>query len=172
MFEHLRAHGFDPGPSQRPRMAGAMSAACASPIALFVLERSGAIGWLESAVHAPRAITATAIVVTLVLAGVAYAWTFRRAANDRRGGWMFGMSFGFVVWMITAAVLRALALVALGLPAIGLFGALVLHGAATGLAFPWIHRPLMRRYIGGGTELRAGAPRIATMVRMTSARTS
>ena len=146
MFEHLRAHGFDPGPSQRPRMAGAMSAACASPIALLVLERSGAIAWLEASASAriPRAITATAIVLTLVLAGVAYAQTFRRAANDRRGGWMFGMSFGFVVWMVVAGVLRAAGLVAMGLPAIGLFGALVLHGGATGLVFPWIHRPLMR----------------------------
>lgn len=144
MFEHLRAHGFDPGPSQRPRTAGAMSAAFASPVALVILERSGAVAWLEASARIPRAITATAIVVALVAAGVAYAWTFRRAANDRRGGWMFGMSFGFVVWMVVTAALRAFGVVAIGLPAIGLFGALVLHGAATGLVFPWVHRPLMR----------------------------
>jgi hypothetical protein len=152
MFEHLRAHGFDPGPSQRPRTAGAMSAACASPIALVILERTRAIAWLEASVHAPRAITTSMVVVVLVLAGLAYAWTFRRAANDRRGGWMFGMSFGFVVWMVTAGVLRAAHLVAIGLPAIGLFGGLVLHGAATALVFPYIHRLLMRPVARAGTQ--------------------
>ena len=164
MFEHLRAHGFDPGPSQRPRAAGAMSAACASPVALFILERTGGIAWLQGCVHVPRAITAAIVVAIGVLTGVAYAQTFRRAANDRRGGWMFGMSFGFAVWMLASGVLRAFGLVAIGWPAVGLFGAFVLHGAAMGLVFPWIHRPLMRE-VGRtfGTDWRSAArnPRLA-----------
>src|SRR3954469_9271364 len=120
MFQELRAPGFDPGPRQKPRTAGAMSAACASPIALVILERSGAIAWLGDAVHA-RVLTAFAVVAIVVLTGVAYAQTFRRAANDRRGGWMFGMSFGFATWMLVTGILRAAHLVAIGVPAIGLF---------------------------------------------------
>jgi hypothetical protein len=136
VIEQLRAHGFDPGPSQRPRIAGFIAAGASAPIALFVFARCGDL-------RSPAMVALAALV--LLFEGVLYGQIFRRAANDRRGGWMFGMSFGFAVWTATVALLRASSTHPTGLAAMGLFAGFVTHGALVGLIFPWIHTLIMRR---------------------------
>jgi hypothetical protein len=34
------------------------------------------------------------------IGGILYGLIYRRAANDRQGGWIFGASTGFIFWMI------------------------------------------------------------------------
>ena len=79
------------------------------------------------------------------VAGAAYARLFGRAANDPRGGWLFGMAFGFLLW--TAGAVLVLPLVSggkapAGHAALGLFGSLIVWGAAIGALLPFVHRPL------------------------------
>ena len=71
----------------------------------------------------------------MLLGGVLYGWLFQRAANDPRGGWLFGLAFGFVLWMLGPVpllqwlpdqpILR-------GYPAAGLLLAQLLWGLAWG----------------------------------------
>jgi hypothetical protein len=86
-----------------------------------------------------------AYVGLMLLGGVLYGWLFQRAANDPWGGWLFGLAFGFVVWMLgpipllqwlpDEPILR-------GYPAAGLLLAQLLWGLTLGIVFPPIHRQL------------------------------
>lgn len=104
------------------------------------------------ALDAPARATGTSVVVAgsaygglMLIGGMLYGWLFQRAANDPRGGWLFGMAFGFVLWMLGPVpllqwlpgqpILR-------GYPAAGLLLARLLWGLVMGLVFPWVHRSL------------------------------
>src|SRR3546814_1965079 len=81
----------------------------------------------------------------MALAGGIYGRLFQRGANDRRGGWLFGMAFGFLLW--TAGTVLTLPLlsggrVPAGTAAIGVFLSLVIWGTTVGGLFPYVHRPL------------------------------
>jgi hypothetical protein len=84
----------------------------------------------------------TALIVfaaLMLMGGMVYAKLFGRAANDRRGGWLFGMSFGFLIWMIGPASFLQLWTaepMARGVAAMGLFGAHVVHGLVLGMIYP------------------------------------
>jgi hypothetical protein len=155
MLRMLQAHGLDAGPTQRPIAAGAIAGTVATVPALAVL-----IGF--QSLDAPaRAIGTTALAASLaytglmLLGGMLYGWLFQRAANDPRGGWLFGMAFGFVLWMLgpipllqwlpDQPILR-------GYPAAGLLLAQLLWGLALGLVFPLIHR-----HLHTGLEIRPGS---------------
>jgi hypothetical protein len=145
MLRMLQAHGLDAGPAQRPLLAGALAGVLAAVPALVVLT------WFQSLDEPAR--TAGASVVSagsayaglMLLGGILYGWLFQRAANDPRGGWLFGMAFGFVLWMLGPVpllqwlpdqpILR-------GYPAAGLLLAQLFWGLALGLGFPLIHRHL------------------------------
>src|SRR5688572_24826648 len=100
MSPFIRAHGYLPGPTQRPVAAGLVSGSAAAAASLPLMWLSGALsrgagvgGWLSTAVLA----------TALVGAGALYGRVFMRAANDRRGGWLFGISYGFLLWMLGPA---------------------------------------------------------------------
>jgi hypothetical protein len=62
-----------------------------------------------------------------------------RAANDPRGGWLFGMAYGFVLWMLGPIPLLQWAPeqpILTGYPAVGLLLGELLWGLILGLAFP------------------------------------
>src|SRR5215218_6207714 len=141
-MQYMRAHGNTPGPTQRPLLAGAITGGLAvipSAIVLWYLAaldsltRALGIGaWPVLALH----LTAT------VLAGALYGRVFGRAANDRRGGWLFGISYGFLVWMLGPATALQWVLshpLAVGVAAMGMMGAHLAYGLALGLVFPRIH---------------------------------
>ena len=46
--------------------------------------------------------------VAMAIAGAVYSRLFGRTANDVRGGWLFGMAFGFVVWAAGAVLILPL----------------------------------------------------------------
>jgi Na+/proline symporter len=80
--------------------------------------------------------------------GILYGWLFQRAANDARGGWLFGMAYGFVLWMLGPVPLLQWLPdqpILHGYPAAGLLLAQLLWGLALGLVFPLIHRRLHGR---------------------------
>ena len=141
----LQAHGLEAGPTQRPLLAGAMGGMISALPALAVL-----IGFRS--LDAPAMATGTSVFAAgltftglMLLGGVLYGWLFQRAANEPRGGWLFGLAFGFVLWMLGPVpllqwlpeqpILR-------GYPAAGLLFAQLLWGLSLGVVFPPIHRRL------------------------------
>ena len=158
-LQYMRAHGNTPGPTQRPRLAGAITGALAEIPALLLL-------WWSGALHSATQSLSLSIYATLVLhlaimivAGVIYGRVFSRAANDPRGGWLFGISFGFLIWMIGPVTILQwwhAGPLALGVAAMGILGAHLVYGLFLGLLFPWIHKLLQCELseltaVGGGT---------------------
>jgi hypothetical protein len=145
MLKLLQAHGLDAGPTQRPLLAGAMGGVIAAVPALLVL--AGFQSLDEPARAAGTSVFVAGLTFTglVLLGGILYGGLFQRAANDRRGGWLFGLAFGFVVWMLgpipllqwlpDEPILR-------GYPAAGLLLAQLLWGLTLGVVFPLIHRRL------------------------------
>ncbi|MDJ0448850.1 hypothetical protein [Methylocystis sp. JR02] len=145
MLEILRAHGLDAGPTQRPLLAGMAASIVADIPALGLLQAFGSLGALAQATHASVILPALAYIGLMLLGGVLYGWLFQRAANDPRGGWLFGMAFGFVLWMLgPIPLLQWLPTQPLltGYPAVGLLLGELLWGLVLGVAFPYVHRPL------------------------------
>jgi hypothetical protein len=145
MAEFLGAHGYDPGPTQRPVLAGLITGIVATAPAIGVLQAFGSLEVEARILGASVAATLAAGWAVMAMAGALYARLFGRTANDRRGGWLFGMAFGFVVWAAGAVLI--LPLVSGGRApggdaALGVFLSLVLWGGALGALFPFIHRPL------------------------------
>jgi hypothetical protein len=141
----LSAHGYEPGPTQRPLLAGAISGVLATIPAISIVKLSAALRVEAEILGLSRLETVAAGCVVMALAGAVYGRLFGRAANDARGGWLFGMAFGFALW--AAGAVMVLPLVSdgrapAGQPAIGLFLSLVAWGAALGAVHPFVHRPL------------------------------
>jgi len=141
----LDAHGYDPGPSQRPLLAGAISGILATLPAIGVLILFGSLNAEASILGISREATLAAGLPVMAIAGAAYARFFGRAANAVRGGWLFGMSFSFALWAAGAVLIlpitsggRAPA----GDAAAGIALAMIVWGLATGILVPFVHRPL------------------------------
>ena len=148
MNRFLRAHGYDAGPTQRPRLTGALSALIAEVPTLALMWSTDALEPLAGAAGLDLP-TGIAVHVGLVLlAGIVYGQLFQRAANDRSGGWLFGLAYGFVGWLIGPVTLLQWMEgepVVVGGPAQAVFGAYLLWGLLVGLLFPFVHRPLQAR---------------------------
>src|SRR5436305_14810710 len=84
----------------------------------------------------------------MAIAGAAYSRLFGRAANEVRGGWLFGMAFGFALWAAGAVMVLPLASggeAPAGHAAVGVFLSVVALGADLGAVHPFVHRPLQER---------------------------
>jgi hypothetical protein len=144
----LSAHGYNPGPTQRPRAVGAISGIAAAIPAVAVL-------WLFGSLKIEAKILSLSIAATLLLgfvamaiAGAVYGWVFGRAANDRRGGWLFGMAFGFALWAAGAVLVLPVASggqTPAGPAAAGVFLSLLVWGGGLGLLVPLIQPYLHER---------------------------
>jgi hypothetical protein len=149
MIEFLRAHGFDPGPLQRPLLAGGLAGLVASLPAMSVLIIFPSFKVVADQVMSlPRPLTAIVLIGGFALSGLIYALAFRRAANDKRGGWLFGAAFGFLLWMAAPLVVLPVIserIMAAGPAATGLFACFLVWGTAVGWLFPYVHHPLQRR---------------------------
>src|SRR5688500_4971624 len=109
MASFLSAHGLSPGPTQRPVLAGSISGLIATLPALVVLFESGSIEVEARILGLSVALTIVLGSIAMAAAGAVYARLFGRAANDPRGGWLFGMAFGFVLWAGGAALIPSVA---------------------------------------------------------------
>jgi hypothetical protein len=145
MATFLSVHGYDPGPTQRPLLAGAISGALATVPAIAILMLLGSLAVEAKILRASELATVVAGCVLMAAAGAVYGRLFGRAANIRRGGWLFGMTFGFALWAGGAMLVLPLAgagEVPAGEAAIGLFLSFVAWGATLGIVYPFVHRPL------------------------------
>ncbi|NUR45882.1 MAG: hypothetical protein HOP91_06975 [Sphingomonas sp.] len=163
----LGAHGYEPGPTQRPLLAGVISGALSTIPAIAILHAFGSLAVEANILGFPRLMTVVTGLPIMAAAGAAYGRLFGRAANDRRGGWLFGMAFGFALWAAGAVLVIPLAsngLAPAGKPAIGLFLSLVMWGATLGIAYPLVHRPLHERLETAARRIgpHMGAPRVRT----------
>ena len=145
MAGFLSAHGFDPGPTQRPLTAGAISGVLGTVPAVGLLHLFGSIE-VEARILGISPLATIALgCAAMALAGAIYARFFGRAANDFRGGWLFGMAFGFALW--AGGAVMVLPLVSggqapAGEPAIGVLLSLIAWGTTLGALLPFVHRPL------------------------------
>jgi len=169
MSGFLSAHGYEPGPTQRPFLAGAISGTLATAPAVALLYVLGSLAIEARILGLPIAGTIIAGWLLMAVAGAAYARLLGRAANDPRGGWLFGMAFGFALWAAGGVFILPLAgdgQLPTGPAATGVFLSLVLWGGALGGVLPFIHRLLHRRLDDveiavnlGSTAAAPGIPR-------------
>jgi ABC-type Co2+ transport system permease subunit len=145
MAGFLSAHGYDPGPSQRPFLSGAISGLLGTLPAILALLAFGSLKVEAHILGLSPLETLGAGWVTMAIAGAAYSRFFGRAANEVRGGWLFGMSFGFGLWAAGAVLVLPLlsgGRAPAGAAAVGVALSLIIWGLATGLLLPFVHRPL------------------------------
>jgi hypothetical protein len=155
MMGHLSAHGFDPGPSQRPLIAGAATGLVAAIPAGGVLIGFGTLQVVANAIfRLPPFLTGLILLGGFAAAGMIYGALFRRAANDHDGCWLFGLAFGFLLWiaapLIVLPLIGARALAA-GEAGLGFLLGFLCWGLILGIAFPYVHRPL-RANLDGTTN--------------------
>lgn len=142
MLEMLRAHGLDAGPTQRPAIAGAICGVLADIPAIALLY---AFGTFERLTPVVGDVSVLLQVASTALAGAGYGLLFQRAANDAKGGWLFGMAYGYLVWQaVSVPALQWVPPQPLldGMPSLGLLLAHLLWGLVAGLVFPIAHGPL------------------------------
>jgi hypothetical protein len=145
MYGFLAAHGYDPGPSQRPLLSGALSGILATVPAIGVLVAFGSLKAEAQILGMSPLATVAVGWVVMAIAGAAYARFFGRAANAVRGGWLFGMSFGFALWAAGAVLVLPLlsgGRAPAGEAAAGVALSLIVWGFAIGMLVPFVHRPL------------------------------
>ena len=141
-LQYMKAHGNTPGPTQRPLLTGAIGGLIAEMPSAALLYWSGALVGVAERAGSSLVTSHLVHAALMVLAGMLYAAIFKRAANDRTGGWLFGAAFGFGLWMfapITIWQLFASRPLAVGKAAIGLFLGHVLYGLILGFLYPHIH---------------------------------
>lgn len=144
MATFLSVHGYDPGPSQRPLLSGAVSGILGTIPAIPILVVFGSLSVEAHILGLSPLVTLAIGCVIMSAAGATYARTFGRAANNVHGGWLFGMAFGFALWAAGAVLIlpaisggRAPA----GQAALGVAASLLAWGLTTGLLVPFVHRP-------------------------------
>ena len=145
MAGFLGAHGYDPGPTQRPLLAGAIAGLLATAPAIALLQAFGSLEVEARIIGISKVGIVGAGWIVMAIAGAVYSRLFGRAANDRRGGWLFGMAFGFVVWAAGAVLVLPAASggkAPAGHAALGVLLSLVVWGGALGALLPFVHRPL------------------------------
>jgi Na+/melibiose symporter-like transporter len=141
----LDAHGYDPGPTQRPLLAGAISGVIATLPAIGILLPFGSLKVEAQILGISPAAMLGLGWAAMAIAGAAYARFFGRAANETRGGWLFGMSFSFALWAAGAVLVLPLlsgGRAPAGQAAVGVALSMIVWGVALGILLPFVHRPL------------------------------
>lgn len=90
VLSFLGAHGYDPGPTQRPVLACLLAGLLATLPASAILKEFGSLKREAEILDLSLGVTFVVSASAMALAGAAYGRLFQRAANDRRGGWMLG----------------------------------------------------------------------------------
>jgi hypothetical protein len=133
--------GRDPEPLQRPRPAGAIAGAGAAVAAAVLVLATDSAALPARAIGLPQAWLVAMSMAALTGAGALYGAVFLRAANDRRGGWLFGLGWGFLTWALGPITLCQWLLgkpISAGGHAALLLLAHLLWGLLLGLGFPLV----------------------------------
>ncbi len=150
MLSVVRAHGLDPGPTQRPLTAGLLAGLAAALPALAILDSFAWLAPLGALLGTTPTGAGLLCTAGFTLAGAGYALVLGRGANDPLGGWLFGLACGFFLWMLVPLPLLywlpawsgADRPLLVGRPAVGLLLSALAWGGALGALFPPIHRAL------------------------------
>jgi len=164
MSSFLSAHGYEPGPTQRPLLAGGISGVLGTVPAIAMLYAFGSLSVEARIVGLSALATVAGGCLVMAAAGAVYGRLFGRAANDPRGGWLFGMAFGFALWAAGAVMILPIVSngeTTAGKAAVGVFLSLIAWGAASGAVHPFVHRPLHESLTTGAQREEMG-PRAAT----------
>ena len=159
MASFLSAHGYDPGPSQRPFLTGAISGVLATVPAIAVLLRFGSLKVGAHILGLSEFWTLVAGWAAMALAGAFYARIFGRAANHVRGAWLFGMAFGFGLWAAGSVLVLPIVSggrAASGSAAFGMAMAMLVWGVTVGILVPFVHRPLHESLETGSRHREVG----------------
>ena len=159
MATFLSAHGYDPGPSQRPLLAGAISGVLATAPAVAILFAFGSLDVEARILGMSTVLTLALGWAAMAVAGAIYARAFGRAANNVRGGWMFGMVAGFALWASGGVLILPLlsgGRAPAGMPALGLALSMLIWGLAIGILLPFVHRPLHESLETGSRHAEIG----------------
>jgi uncharacterized membrane protein len=142
-MQYMQAHGNSPGPTHRPRLTGAISGLLAFIPSMFIQYLTAALSDLADSVGINEGSMTATIAAVAVIAGIIYAAVFKRAANDPVGGWLLGISYGFLIWTagpVTAWQLAVGRPLAAGPAAIGLLLSHLAYGLVLGVAYPFVNR--------------------------------
>lgn len=164
MAGFLAAHGYDPGPSQRPLLSGAISGVLATGAAIPMLLQFGSLRVEAQILGLSTWMTVLAGWAAMAVAGALYARIFGRAANDLRGGWLLGMAFGFALWTAGAVLVLPLASggrAPAGQAAVGVAMSMLAWGLAVGILVPFVHRPLHESLQKGASRTEVGPDAMA-----------
>jgi hypothetical protein len=129
-------------------LAGAAAGLAAAAPALGVMLLFGSLEAPTRAIGASPLALAASYVGLLLMGGLVYGWIFQRAANDLRSGWLLGLAFGFILWMLGPIPLLQWLPdepILYGYPAAGLLVAQLLWGLSLGLAYPFVQHRLQIR---------------------------
>jgi hypothetical protein len=157
-------HGRDPEPLQRPRLAGAITGTGAGCLAALLVWTTGAAAPPAAAIGLPPALLVALSIAALGIAGAAYGAVFLRAANDPRGGWLFGLGWGFLTWALGPITLCQWLLgrpVAVGGHAAILAATHLLWGLLLGSLFPLVQNRIELNIDSAPSARRQGLDRRA-----------
>lgn len=142
-IQYMRAHGNSAGPTHRPLLTGLLTGTIAAAPALAIRYLSGALASEASALGLDLWAAALIDVAIFSLSGLLYALIFQRAANEMCSGWLLGISFGFLIWVVGPVTLwnwTAGVPLATGNAAIGLFASHLAYGLVLGAVYPLVNR--------------------------------
>jgi hypothetical protein len=142
-IQYMRAHGNAAGPTHRPLLTGLLSGIAAAAPAIALRLWSGALGSEGAALGLGVWLASAGNLVIFALSGLLYAYVFQRAANELCSGWLLGISFGFLLWVIGPVTVWDWTTgepLATGTAAIGLFASYIVFGLALGAIYPMVNR--------------------------------
>jgi 4-amino-4-deoxy-L-arabinose transferase-like glycosyltransferase len=126
-------------------LAGAISGVLATLPAIAILIPLGSLEVEARILGLSPVLTLFLGCLVMAAAGALYARIFGRAANNVRGGWLFGMAYGFALWAGGAVLVLPMSSggrAPAGVAALGVALSMLVWGLAIGLLLPFVHRPL------------------------------
>lgn len=142
-IQYMRAHGNAAGPTHRPLLTGFLSGLVAAAPALAVRFLSGATTSEASTLGLGISTTILIDVAIFSLLGLVYAFVFQRAANEMCSGWLLGISFGFLTWVVGPVTLwnwTSGIPLATGSADVGLFASHLAYGLVLGALYTIVNR--------------------------------
>lgn len=142
-IQYMRAHGNTAGPTHRPLLTGLLSGITAAAPALAIRYFSNALTSEANALGFGLWAATLIDLAIFVILGLVYALIFQRAANEMYSGWLLGISFGFLTWVVGPVTLwnwTAGIPLATGFAAMGSFASHLAYGLTLGGVYPIVNR--------------------------------